>query len=137
MDAFSFIQRIEGAGFTVALTHGNLAISPASSLTDARRAWIKAHKDELVAALAPANGRVLIHVPELKLSTGQRISCDMTVPRANMEKLRAVVKFRLKDDQGGGSVLGSPGTPREELVADLHTRYGKRLASIDGAEVMA
>lgn len=76
--------------------------------------------------------RVLIHVPELTLSTGQKISCDMTVPKANLEKLRAVVKFRLKDGGGGGSVLGSPGTPREELVADLQTRYGSRLETIDG-----
>ena len=62
---------------------------------------------------------------------------DMDVPTEHVAefKARASVRFRLKDGGGGGSVLGEPGTPREVLVADLHTRYGSRLATIDGAEV--
>ena len=82
--------------------------------------------------LEPANDRVVVHVPELTLSTGKKISCDLSVPRENLERLRAVVRFRLKGGGGGGSVLGSPGTPREELVADLQARYGSRLETIDG-----
>lgn len=51
MDAFDFITRIESAGFTLDLADGNLAISPASQLTDSQRQWIRDHRDELVAAL--------------------------------------------------------------------------------------
>jgi hypothetical protein len=149
MDAFTFISRIRQAGFTIELTDGNLAISPASELTDERRAWVRAHKPELVAALResetilesgqasndiePGNDRVTVHVPELTLSTGQRISCDMTVPVANLDKLRAVIKFTLKDGGGGGSVLGSPGTTEAELREILREKYGARLATINGA----
>jgi hypothetical protein len=151
MDAFDFITRIRQAGFTIELTDGNLAISPASELTDERRDWIRSHKPELVAALRspgtileadqagndlpPANDLVVVHVPELTLSTGQRISCDMTVPRANLERLRAVVRFTLKDNGGGGSLLGSPGKTEAELRKILREKYGDRLATIDGAEV--
>lgn len=145
------IQKLRQAGFSIEADGDAIAIDPFDELTDAQVDWLKSHKPDILTALRsegtildagqggndiePANDRVLIHVPELTLSTGQRVSCDMTVPRANLEKLRAVVRFRLKDDQGGGSVLGEPGTPREELVADLQTRYGSRLATIDGAEV--
>lgn len=60
---------------------------------------------------------------------------QMDVPTEHVAefKARASVRFRLKDGGGGGSVLGEPGTPREELVADLRTRYGSRLETIDGA----
>jgi hypothetical protein len=51
MNAFDFITRIESAGFTLDLADGNLAISPASQLTDSQRQWIRDHRDELVAAL--------------------------------------------------------------------------------------
>ena len=204
MDAFTFISRIRQAGFTIGLTDGNLAISPASSLTDKRRAWIRAHKDELVAALqapasildaacghdlAPANcplparlalaaERVCREVhgdsddqvqemlddlasypsddwdsladhfegqlpppPEegreriTLMDDNRQFQMDVPVEHVAEFSARASVRFRLKGNGGGGAVLGSPGTPREELVADLHTRYGKRLASIDGAEV--
>ena len=139
------------AGFTIGLMDGNLAISPASNLNDQQRQWIRAHKDELVSALRspgalldagqsgndiePANDRALIHVPKLVLATGQRASCDMTVPRANLDKLRAVLKFTLKDGCGGGSLLGEPGKTEGELRGILVEKYGQRLASIDGAEV--
>lgn len=51
MDAFDFISRIRQAGFTIGLMDGNLAISPASSLSDGQRQWIRDHKPELVSAL--------------------------------------------------------------------------------------
>ncbi len=51
MDAFDFIQRIEGAGFTVAIARGNLAISPASNLNDRQREFIRSQKAELLSAL--------------------------------------------------------------------------------------
>jgi len=51
MDAFTFMSRIRQAGFTIGLMDGNLAISPASSLNDDQRQWIRDHKPELVSAL--------------------------------------------------------------------------------------
>lgn len=152
MDAFDFIQRIEGAGFAVALTDGNLAISPASDLNDKQRDFIRSHKDELVAAirssetllndeggndLAPANDRVLIHVPEYQAQSGKRYSFDLDVPQANIPALRQSLRFELKDNQGGGSILGTPGQTEDELRGRLVQKYGTRLATINGAEVMA
>jgi hypothetical protein len=152
MDAFDFITRIEGAGFTVALTHGSLAISPASDLNDKQRDFIRSHKDDLVAALrssetllddeggndlAPANDRVLIHVPEYQAQTGKRYSFDLDVPKANLPALRQSLRFELIGDQGGGSILGAPGQSESELRGRLVQKYGPRLATINGAEVMA
>ena len=148
MDAFDFIQRIEGAGFTVALTHGNLAISPASDLNDKQREFIRSHKDDLVAALrssetlldaeggndlAPANDRTTVHVPAYETASGGRYSFDMTVPTVNLPALtRTSLQFKLVDDQGGGSLLGSPGRTEEELRDVLGRKYGDRLESING-----
>ena len=131
MDAYNFIIRMRQEGFSVREVNGQLGISPASRLDDEQRQWISAHKAAILTALRsagtmlesgqaghdlePANDRVLIHVPELTLSSGQRIACDMTVPRSQLEPLRAVIRFTPKDDGGGGSLLGSPGRTESEL----------------------
>jgi hypothetical protein len=151
MDAFDFLARIRQAGFRVELLNGNLAISPASNLNDHQRQWIRLHKPELVSALrlpgmvleasqagndiesANDNNRVAIHVTDSRLSRDQRVSCDMTVPRANLDSMRAVMRFQLKDGQGGGSLLGEPGLSGAELREMLLSKYGDRLATIDGA----
>jgi len=150
MGAIDFIQRIEGAGFVVALTDGNLAISPASGLNDIQRDFIRSHRDELVDALrssetllddeggndlAPANDRVLIHVPEYQAQSGKRVSFDLDVPIIHLPALRQSLRFELKDDHGGGSILGAPGQSDGELRDRLAQKYGPRLATIDGAEV--
>ena len=147
MDALDFIQRIEGAGFTVALTDGNLAISPASDLNDKQREFIRSHKDDLVAALRssetlldseggndlePANDRTTIHVPDFTLQTGKRTSFDLDVPKANIPALRHSLRFELKDGQGGGAILGKPGASIDELCGVLGRKYGDRLESING-----
>jgi hypothetical protein len=152
MDASDFITRIEGAGFAVALTDGNLAITPASGLNDKQRDFIRSHKDDLVAALrssetlldsegghdlAPANDRVLIHVPEYQTQSGRRFSFDMNAPKANLPALRQSLRFELKDGQGGGSILGKPGASVDEVRSVLLMKYEGRLATIDGAEVTA
>ncbi|RQW83466.1 MAG: hypothetical protein EHM62_02020 [Methylococcus sp.] len=149
MDASEAISQLHQAGFTLAANGDRLSVSPSDRLTDSLRQLIRDHKPDILAALRspgaildagqagndiePANDRVTVHVPELTLSTGQKISCDMTVPRANLERLRAVVRFQLKDGQGGGSVLGSPGTTEDELRDILREKYGARLATINGA----
>ena len=149
MDAFDFIQRIEGAGFTLALAHGNLAVTPASDLNDRQREFIRSHRDELVAALrssetlldseggndlAAANDRTTIHVPEYESASGNRYSFDMTVPTVNLPALkRTSLKFMLKDAGGGGSLLGSPGRTEDELRDVLCRMYGDRLQSINGS----
>lgn len=201
MDAFTFISRIRQAGFTIALTDGNLAISPASSLTDERRAWIRAHKDELVAALqAPASilnadgghdlaaancplparlaiaaERVcrevhgdsddqvmqmlddLAHCPtddwdsltehfegqlppppepgreRITLQTdAYRFDMDVPVALVPAFVARASVRFRLRDGQGGGSLLGEFGKSEAELREILTEKYRDRLESING-----
>lgn len=47
--------------------------------------------------------------------------------------VRASVRFRLKDGQGG-SLLGEPGKTEAELRAMLGERYGDRLASMEGTD---
>ena len=117
MDARAFIAHIRQEGFSLCEVNGQLGVSPASRLDETQRDWIKANKPAILAELRsvgtvlqagqvgndlkPANDRVLIHVPELTLSTGQRIACEMTVPRSQLEPLRAVIRFTLKDDGGG------------------------------------
>jgi hypothetical protein len=42
---------IESAGFNVVLTGGNLAISPASNLTQPQKDFLKSHKAEIISEL--------------------------------------------------------------------------------------
>ena len=148
MDSTSFITRIEQAGFALAMSGERLKVTPASRLSDPQREFIAAHKDDLIRAVRlrdkaleslPAgndialsnNDRILIHIPEFKLQDGNRASLDATVPRANLERLREVVRFTLIDDQGGGSILGEPGKSRAELAGMLKEKYGDRIESIE------
>lgn len=150
MNAHDIIRKIEHAGFHLKADGDDIIVMPPGKMTHAQKAWIRQHKPDILAALrspgaildtGPAGNdlpaandsdRVLIHVPDLGLSTGQRISCDMTVPRASLDKLRAVLRFRLKDNGGGGSLLGEPGKTEAELREMLLTKYGDRLATVDG-----
>ena len=136
------LQKIEKAGFTLAVDGPDLVINPPGKLSQVQRQYIKDHKAEIMSALLeaspsgndhpPANDeRALIHVPDFAATDGRRYSFDMTVPKANLERLRQVVKFKLIDNQGGGSILGAPGTGREELAGMLVQKYGERLESID------
>ena len=151
MSIATAIEKIRQAGFTIEAEGDSIAIEPFDELTDVQVGWLKSNKPDILTALRsegavldanqagndiePANDRALIHVPELHMASGQCVSCDMTVPRANLDKLRVVLKFTLKDNGGGGSLLGSPGTSEGELKEILVEKYGARLASIDGAEV--
>ena len=202
MDAFDFITRIESAGFTLDLADGNLAISPASQLTDSQRQWIRDHRDELVAALRsseslldaegghdllPGNdpdclppslaeaatrvcrahgdddqaveamfddlrdqpgdwdaitGHFEGQLPALPEPGMERVRMqaagfefDVDVPKKNIPALRASVRFELIEDQGGGSILGSPGQSEAELRGILESKYLGRLKTIDGKPV--
>jgi hypothetical protein len=154
MSIATAIEKIRQAGFVIEADGDHIAIEPFDELTVQQIEWLRGCKPDILNALrsetaildagqsgndiAPANDddRALIHVPDLGLSDGRRISCDMTVPRANLDKLRAVIRFTLKDNGGGGSLLGSPGKTEGELREILAEKYGRRLASIDGAEVL-
>jgi hypothetical protein len=61
----------------------------------------------------------------------------LDVPKANLPALRQSLRFELKDDQGGGSILGKPGASVDEVRDVLLRKYAGRLATIDGVEVMA
>lgn len=131
MDAFNFISRIRHAGFRVELVNGNLAISPASNLNDHQRQWIRLHKPELVSALRS---------PGIVLESGQpgndiesaNDGSQLTVPGANLGSLRTVIRFQLKNGQGG-SLLGEPGKTEAELRDMLVEKYGARLETLNGA----
>lgn len=132
MVAFDFISRIRQAGFSVELVNGNLAISPASNLNDNQRQWIRLHKPELVSALRS---------PGIVLESGQpgndiesaNDDSQLSVPGANFGGLRTVIRFQLKNGQGGGSLLGEPGKTEAELRDMLVEKYGVRLETLNGA----
>lgn len=151
MDATTYIKKVRSAGFELRADGDRLLVSPVDQLSDTQRQFLRDHKADILTALrsegaildagqsgndievANDPGRVTIHVPELRLASGQRVSCDMTVPVKNLNRLRAVLKFTLKDGQGGGSLLGSPGTTEGELREILREKYSERLESINGA----
>ena len=76
-------------------------------------------------------------MPEYETASGNRYAFDLDVPKANIPALRHSLRFELKDNQGGGSILGKPGASVDEVRAVLLMKYAGRLATIDGAEVMA
>ncbi len=53
---------------------------------------------------------------------------------ASAGPVRFSLRFALRNGQGG-SVLGGPGTSAEELREILLSKYGSRLASVDGQPV--
>lgn len=148
MNTTDFLSRIEGAGFTIGLMGGNLAVSPASCLNDRQRDFIRSHREELVAAirasesflddagghdlLAANDERVVVHVPDYQAQNGKRYSFDLNVPKVHLPALRRSLRFELKDDQGGGSILGKPGSSVDEVREVLVRKYGDRLQSING-----
>jgi hypothetical protein len=145
MNAVAIIEKMQAAGFSLSVDGADLIVQPPGKLTDAQRAFLKAQKARLIDALLeasqpgnehpPANdGRVTIHVPDLALSTGQRIACDMTIPKANLPALkRTSLRFTLIDDQGAGSLLGEPGMTEGELREVLAEMYGERLEGVEVA----
>jgi hypothetical protein len=153
MSIATAIEKIRQAGFVIEADGDHIAIEPFDELTVPQIAWLRGCKTDILNALrseaaildagqsgndieaANDDDRALIHVPDLGLADGRRISCDMTVPVKNLERLRAVVRFTLKDNGGGGSLLGSPGKTEAELREILEEKYSGRLATIDGAEV--
>ena len=48
--------------------------------------------------------------------------------------LRAAVRYRLIEDQGGGSLLGEQGSTEASLLDILHRKYGKRLQTVWSTE---
>jgi hypothetical protein len=148
MDASTFIQKVQAAGFTLAIDGDRLLVSPIENLTTEQRQSLAVHKPEIISALrssetllddeggndlAPANDRVLIHVPEYQAQSGNRYLFDLDVPRASVPALkRTSLKFMLIDGQGGGSILGAPGQSDGELRDRLVQKYGDRLESING-----
>jgi hypothetical protein len=148
MDASTFIQKVQAAGFTLAIDGDRLLVSPIENLTAAQRKSLADYRPEIMAALrssetlldadgghdlSPANDdRVVVHVPEFALSTGKHVSFDLDVPKVHLPALRQSLRFELIDNQGGGSILGTPGQTDGELRDRLVQKYGDRLESING-----
>lgn len=45
-------------------------------------------------------------------------------------KPRATARFRLRGDEGGGTLTGRPDDTYQDLVTDLRERYGERLVDV-------
>jgi len=106
------VAKMKAAGFKLTVEAGRLVVSPASRLTTEQRAWIRAHRDEIVAELqrqrAAASLAVLLTLPDgfrfwlapddLEFETGgipvlRRSVMDKleTAGEATAEQLRAVI----------------------------------------------
>jgi hypothetical protein len=147
MNIADTIQKVKEAGFHLAVDGDDIIVTPPGKLSDQQRDYLRAHKPEIISALrasdseggndlpAANDDRITVSVPEFTLSTGQRVSFDLDVPKANLPALRRSLRFELKDGQGGGSILGRPGGTEEHLRDVLVRKYERRLASINGMEV--
>lgn len=131
MSTAQAIEKIRQAGFTIEADGDQIAIEPFSALSESQLGWVKGRKAEILEELLAE--RVIVHVPEFTLSTGKRVSFDLDVSKANIPALRQSLRFELKDNQGGGSILGAPGQTEDELRGRLVQKYGERLESINGA----
>ncbi len=62
------VARMKAAGFRLTVEAGRLVVEPASKLTEEQRAWIRAHRDELMVLVrqreAAANLAVLLTLPD-------------------------------------------------------------------------
>ncbi|NDV11706.1 hypothetical protein [Crenobacter caeni] len=103
MSAARIIKDVIEAGATIKVEDGRLLIRPASVVPDLTVAALKAHKLEVIEALAPAN--------------------DPIPP----SPIRPTIRFRLGATSGGntgGTVIGDD---LPEMVRELVERYGSRL----------
>ncbi|WP_022947695.1 hypothetical protein [Methylohalobius crimeensis] len=55
MNTAQAIQKMKNAGFDLAIIDGRVMVSPVSKLTDDQRAYLQAHKREIIAELESAN----------------------------------------------------------------------------------
>ena len=150
MSIAAAIEKIRQAGFTIEADGDYIAIEPFDELTVQQIEWLRGHKPDILdtlrspgsvletsqagSDLQAANDLVAMTcVSELSQNTELRNACVSTVPSQNRAPLRFVLRFKLKDAQGGGSLLGSPGTTEAELREMLVEKYGGRLATINGA----
>lgn len=126
------IKKIREAGFTIEAEGDHIAIEPFSELSESQLVWVKVHKGEILAELKAE--RVVVHVPEYTLTSGEHVAFDMDLPRANLPALkRTSLQFQLKDNGGGGFAQGWPGESEEALRDSLGRKYGNRLESINGS----
>ncbi|MDD2769142.1 MAG: hypothetical protein PHT19_10420 [Methylococcus sp.] len=129
MSAKTLLNHLRHAGFVVTLAEGGLRTSPASYLTESQRAAIREHKAELVDLLHQE------HIDDVAEYVNERaavLEYDHQLSRAAAEReavRRAVIRFRLVDDQGSGTAVGECSI--DELLADLAAKYGSRLATCE------
>lgn len=129
MKAQTLLNHLRHAGFVVTLVEGGLRVSPASYLTESQRAAIRENKAQLVDLLYQE------HIDEVAEYVNERAAVlefdhRLSRPAAEREAVRrAVIRFQLVDDQGGGTAVGE--CPIEELLADMAAKYGGRLAACE------
>jgi hypothetical protein len=148
MSIVAAIEKIRQAGFTIEADGDFIAIEPFDELTVQQIEWLRGHKPDILDTLRSpgsvletsqagsdveaANDRVtMTGVPELAQNAELPNASRSTVSSQNRAPLRSVLRFKLKDGQGGGSLLGSPGTTEGELRAILAKKYPGRLETIN------
>lgn len=123
------IQKIRADGFQLTVTEaGKLSLSPASQLTDIQRAFIRKHREELRRALREEQAE---DVSEYLIERSALAEYEGGLTRQEADRLaiqRAIIKFKLKDGQGGGTYI-SQATSIEEAMQWLREFYGERLES--------
>ena len=150
MSIAAAIEKIRQAGFTIVADGDYIAIEPFDELTVQQIEWLRVHKPDILdtlrspgsvletsqagSDLQAANDRIaMTGVPELVQNTELPNASGSTVSSLRRARLRFVLRFKLKDGQGGGSLLGTPGTTEAELREMLVEKYGARLETLNGA----
>jgi hypothetical protein len=128
MNAADTLAHLRAAGLRFELdAAGRLLAGPRATLTPELRELIETHRAALIEALHREQDASEFY--EERAAILER-DAGLTRKDAESEAARlTVIRFRLHNNEGGGSVIGHDCTPAE-IVAELRARYGSRLAEL-------
>jgi lambda repressor-like predicted transcriptional regulator len=132
MHPAAILARLRAAGLRLDLDPaGRIRAGPRAALTPELRALIQTHRDALAEALDLEQDAAEFYEERAAI-----LEHDAGLTREDAEAAAArltVVRFRLHENKGGGSVIGHDCTAAE-IIAELQTRYGARLAHVEPME---
>lgn len=128
MNAADTLAQLRAAGLRLELdATGRLLAGPRAALTPELLELIQNHRAALIGALNREQDAAEFYEERAAI-----LEHDAGLTRNNAESEAArltVIRFRLHNNEGGGSVIGHDCTPAE-IVAELRARYGSRLAEL-------
>jgi hypothetical protein len=128
MTAENLLHQLHAQGLCFSIeSDGGLRVGPKAALTPELRALIQTHKPALIEVLNRAQDAAEFYEERAAIL---EYDAGFTRKEAEAEAARlTVVKFRLHNGEGGGSVIAHDAT-FAEILADLQSKYGARLAEV-------